>query len=60
VPHLTRRSLAATPPPPPHRTALHAQLLKILNSDRPEKLVKELFKHLAEGKGKGKGGGKKR
>lgn len=37
------------------------QMLKILNGDRPEKLVKELFKFLAEsgagkgGKGKGKG-----
>ena len=33
------------------------QVLKILNSDRPEKMVKELWKYLEGNKG-GKGGGK--
>jgi hypothetical protein len=43
--------------PPPLRRSC-AQVLKIL-ADRPEKLVKELWKHLASSGG-GKGGGKRR
>jgi hypothetical protein len=38
---------------------LYAQVLKLLNTDRAEKLVKELFKYLAASDGGGKSGGKK-
>lgn len=39
------------------------QVLKIINSDRPEKMVKELWKYLEGAKGAGggkKGGGKRK
>ena len=39
-----------------HALSLATQVLKILNADRPEKVVKELFKHLAEAGAGGKRG----
>jgi hypothetical protein len=44
-------------------TRVCAQVLKIINSDRPEKMVKELWKYLEGTKGAGggkKGGGKRK